>query len=88
MVAAGVPFTVSCDGEEAFCTAEMVGSSAVCMHEAGAAGGSGGKGKTCACEGVHSGAGAGALGGEIGGGVGNLKEGERGLLGEEPRGEV
>ena len=44
--------------------------------------------KPCACEGVHSGAGAGALGGEIGGGVGNLKKGERGLLGEEPQGEV
>ena len=58
------------------------------MHEAGAAGGGGGKGKSCACEGVHAGAGPGALAGEIGGGEGNLKEGEKGLLGEEPQGEV
>ena len=47
------------------------------MHEAGAAGGGGGKGKSCACEGVHAGAGPGALAGEIGGGEGNLKEGEK-----------
>ena len=88
MVAASVSFAMCCDGVEAFWTAKMVCSSAVCMLEAGAAGGSGGKGKTCACEGAHAGAGAGALGGEIGGGVGNLKKGERGLLGEEPQGEV
>ena len=44
--------------------------SAVCMHEAGAAGDSGGKEKSCACEGMLEGAGSGVLGGEIGGGVG------------------
>ena len=36
----------------------------------------------------HAGAGPGALAGEIGGGEGNLKEREKGLLGEEPQGEV
>ena len=81
-------FAVCCDGGEACWTAEVECFSAVCMHEAGVAGGSGGKEKSCACEGMLEGAGSGVLGGEVGGGVGNLKKGEGGLPGEEPKGEA